>query len=301
MSAVAGLFIGAIALPASAAGGNGAGGGDGNLGDYSGEADEVPAGATVQGDAINVYAEDFVVRTDHVSSGSAGASVPVCTYTLNQPGSTLIPIDADGDGALDAPTAYRDMETHAYLTAPGPGVEQFMRVQCGDRVATRWVPSPEAVDREALIAAAVSRVRAAVPAPAVDMSPPPEFGAPAQFGLWLAIDDPGQINVVAQAGAVWAGATARFQSLSWDMDNGDVVDCVGLGTPIVDNDTDEQGPCGYTYRHSSDVGIRQITVTGTWSVELVTSFSGPAMLDPAISQRTFDYEVFEIQAVGEPG
>lgn len=270
-------------------------------GEHDAGAEEGPAGGTVEGDAINVYAEDVVVRTDHVSTGSAGASAPVCRYTVNHPGTTQLAIDADGDGHLDAPTAYRDMRTREYVSGPGPGVEQYMLISCGGQTSIRWVPSPEAVDRDALIAAAVSRVRAVVPAPTVDMSPPPDVGAPANLGLWLAIDDPGQINVVAQAGAVWAGATARFQSLSWDMGNGDVVECDGLGTPIVDLDAPEQGPCGYTYRRTADIGVRQITVTGVWSVELVTSFSGPTMLDPATSQRAFAYEVFEIQAVGESG
>ncbi|WP_162941725.1 hypothetical protein [Desertimonas flava] len=248
----------------------------------------------MQGDTVNVYAEDVVVRTDHVASGSAGATSPPCTYSP-VPHSEYDVVDGE------AVTSYRDHATGEYVDSPGPGVEQYMIVNCGGDVALRWVPPPEAIDPQALINTAVSRVRAVVPAPAVDISPPPDVGAPANFGLWLAVDDPGQINVVAQAGSVWAGATARFQSIRWDMGNGDVVECDGLGTPIVDPDTDEQGPCGYTYRRSADIGVRQVTVTGIWSVELVTSFSGPAMLDPATSQRTFDYEVFEIQAVGEPG
>lgn len=275
---------------------------DGGADDHEADAPEVPAGGAVEGDVVNTFAMDMNVRTEHVSSGSPGASGPACEYQINDLGA-YSPADVNGDGVIEvgeSPTPYRHMDSGEYVEGPGPRVKQFMVVNCGGEISLRWVPSPEAVDREALIAAAVDRARATVPAPAVDISPPPEFGVPAQFGLWLAIDDPGQINVVAQAGSVWAGATARFQSLSWDMGNGDRVECAGLGTPIVDLDTDEQGPCGYTYRRTADVGIRQITVTAVWSVELVTSFSGPTMLDPATSQRTFDYEVFEIQAVGEP-
>lgn len=266
------------------------------------DASEV-AGGTVEEGVINVYAADMTIRTDHVSSGSVRASGPACEYRVNDI-TSYSPSDVNGDGVIEEgewTTPYRRMDDGSYVDGPGPGVEQYTIVICDGQVATRWIPSPEAVDREALIRAAVDRARAAVPAPSLDVSPPPEFGAPTQLGLWLAVTDPGQVNVVASVGSVWAGATARFESVSWDMGNGDVVECEGVGTPIVDPDTVEEGPCGYTYRRSVDVGMRRITVTGTWSVELVTSFSGPSMLEPATAQQGFDYEVYEIQAVGVPG
>jgi len=156
------------------------------------------------------------------------------------------------------------------------------------------------VDINALIGAAYERVRAQVPAPSLNISPRPEVGVPAQLGIWLAVDDPGQLNVVAQVGPVWAAATARLTGMTWAMGNGDVVECVGLGTPYPEGSgTYDQGPCGYTYTQVGDAGIRQVTATANWSVQLTTSTGRNEMLDPVTASTTFDYEVYEIVTVVE--
>ncbi|WP_231106574.1 hypothetical protein, partial [Streptobacillus moniliformis] len=50
---------------------------------------------------------------------------------------------------------------------------------------------------------------------------------------------------------MWATVTARYESTTWEFGNGDSLTCPGLGTPIVDLETADAGPCGYTYRWPS--------------------------------------------------
>ena len=248
--------------------------------------------AVTTGNTIEVYAGSGRVVSQAQESGAAPAQLP-CSYGLAY-------------GALDAggfATPYRSMATREFVDGPGPGVEMWVVERCppGEGYGTyRWVPSPQAVDINALIGAAYERVRAQVPAPSLNISPRPEVGVPAQLGIWLAVDDPGQLNVVAQVGPVWAAATARLTGMTWAMGNGDVVECVGLGTPYPEGSgTYDQGPCGYTYTQVGDAGMRQVTATANWSVQLTTSTGRNEMLDPVTASTTFDYEVYEIVTVVE--
>lgn len=79
------------------------------------------------------------------------------------------------------------------------------------------------------------------------------------------------------------------------MGNGDVVTCDGTGVAIVDTDTLDKGPCGYTYRASSPGDdAYTMTVTATWNVSYRSS-AGSGGVDRSIS---VDYDVDEIQTVG---
>ena len=94
---------------------------------------------------------------------------------------------------------------------------------------------PDVVDVDALVASACEQVSAQVPSPAdLNMNPEPSVGGIVNVGLWLAVDDPGQVSITASVGPVWATVTARYQSTTWAFGNGDSVVCEGLGTPIVD-------------------------------------------------------------------
>ena len=244
------------------------------------------------GNTIEVYAGSGRVLSQAQESGAA-APGPPCSYTLG------LEVLHAGEHA----TPFRSMATREFVDGPGPGVEMWVVERCppGEGYGTyRWVPTAEAVDINALIGAAYERVRAQVPAPALNISPRPEVGVPAQLGIWLAVDDPGQVNAVAQVGPVWASATARLTGVSWSMGNGDVVECGGLGTPYpAGSATYEQGPCGYTYTRIGDEGVRQVTATASWSVQLTTSTGRNEMLDSVTSSTTFDYEVYEIVTVVE--
>ena len=123
---------------------------------------------------------------------------------------------------------------------------------------------------------------------------------PAQLGIWLAVNDPGQVNAFAEVGPVWASVTARFSGVTWNMGNGDVVECAGLGTPYpAGSNTYEQGPCGYTYTRLGDAGVHRVSAVGHWDVQLITSDGVNQALDPIDRTYEFDYEVYEIVTVVE--
>ena len=171
-----------------------------------------------------------------------------------------------------------------------------------------WVP--DFVDVDALVASARRSVTAQLPEPTMNMNPDPSVGGIVNIGLWLAVADPGQVSITASVGPVWATVNARYESTTWNLGNGDSVVCEGLGTPIVDTSTEDQGPCGYTYRWPSapkftgtDDLAYHASVTGHWVVTYATSTGASGTL-PAIDRTTeFLYQVREIQTVrvGENG
>ena len=149
---------------------------------------------------------------------------------------------------------YRDAASRLpAATAGGAGTEQLYVVRCdGSPTSFRWAAQEASIDPQVVIDAAFSSAQAQIPRPAVDISPSPAAGGIVNIGMWLAVDDPGQVNAFASVGPVWASVTARFTGVTWDMGNGDVITCDGLGTPYVPgSDTVEQGPCGYTYARAS--------------------------------------------------
>jgi hypothetical protein len=198
---------------------------------------------------------------------------------------------------------YRDAETHKPVTEPGPGIAALYWVECpigSGNGSLRWGSLGEFVDRQALIDAAYDEAVSKVPAPALDISPRQDVGVPAQLGIWLAVDDPGQVNAIAEVGPVWASVTARFTGMTWDMGNGDVIECAGTGTPYLrGTGTYEQGPCGYTYTRRGDAGVQRVSAVGHWQVQLITSDGVNRMLDPIDRSYQFDYEVYEIVTVVE--
>lgn len=205
-------------------------------------------------------------------------------------------------------------EEHGYYRAVGatsvadwrrevvPGGEVMYVVRCPPGAGAAqytWGPVGIEVDRQALINEAHDEAVSAIPVPALNMSPRPEVGGIVNLGLWLAVDDPGQINALAEAGPVWASVTARFVGMTWDMGNGDVVNCDGLGVPYPDGSNQiEQGPCGYTYTEQPPIDGYAVTATGHWEVQLVTSFGENRMLDPIDRAYTFAYDVDEIITTG---
>ena len=141
--------------------------------------------------------------------------------------------------------------------------------------------------------------RIQLPEPAI--SPPTE--APVNLGLWLAVVDDGPVVAEGSLGPLWARGTARLTSTTFDPGNGSgPIDCTGAGTPIVDPDTIEQGPCGYTYRTIDDVNAAdlEITITTTWTITWETSDGSSDGEAPTEMTRTvtIPYDVYEIQTVG---
>ena len=164
-----------------------------------------------------------------------------------------------------------------------------------------WVPTVNVAD---VRDDAFRRLEKQLPLPTTDMSPDSSVGAYVNFGLWLAVEDPGTVSATAAVGPVWVTMTAAYDDTTWDMGNGDSVDCVGLGTPIVDPNTDEQGPCGYTFEHPSapkytgDRLAYHASATGTWTISWIDYTGATGSLDSLQRTTSFDYQVREIQTVG---
>ena len=263
-----------------------------------GQGNDQSGGEAGQG-SINAFAESGgTVSASNSGSGSA-PSVPVCTWTLAHIESVEVEV-AGVEAELGEVASYRDAESKEPAAAAGPGVEALYFVECPGSSGYRWAAPAEYVDRQALIAAAYDEVAAQIPLPSLNINPPPEVGGIVNLGLWLAVNDPGQVNALAQVGPVWASVTARFVGMSWDMGTGDVVACDGLGTPYPQGSNQiAEGPCGYTYTVQPPPAGYTVGATGHWGVQLITSDGVNQMLDPIDMTYDFAYDVDEIVTVGE--
>lgn len=223
-------------------------------------------------------------------------TVSQCTWELYL--GTFAEIDNVGGNPY-----YRNGSTREKVDTPSAGVETLYRVVCPDGISFRWASPAEFVDVQALIASARDDAVASIPVPALEMSPAPDVGGVVNLGLWLAVDDPGQVNAYAEVGPVWASVTATVTGMTWDMGNGDVVHCDGLGVPYIEGSNQiEQGPCGYTYTEQPPVDGYTVTATGHWQIHLLTSLGDNRMLDPIDMPNSFDYDVDELVTVGvDPG
>jgi hypothetical protein len=206
------------------------------------------------------------------------------------------------------PAGYGNITPSGYVfgSTPSGGVvrkfpdgrtEQVFNRECPGGVGGfAWVDT--SITAQDVIDDAVDRARRAVPQPSLDLSPAPSAGGIVNLGLWLALVGQDPVTVRAEAGSLWAEATVSLASTRWDMGNGDVVECEGAGTPIVDTTTSEQGPCGYTYRTSSpDDAPFQLSVTATWRVDYRSS-AGTGSAGSVDRTLSVAYDVDEIQTVG---
>ena len=206
------------------------------------------------------------------------------------------------------PTAYGNIGASGYVFAeradgsivrsfPDGREETVYNRVCPDGTSGfTWVDTSITV--QDVIDDAVDRARGAVPSPTLDISPPPEVGGIVNLGMWLALQAQPPVTVRAEAGPHWAEATVTLASTSWDFGNGDEVVCEGAGVPIVDPDTPEQGPCGYTYRTSSPEDSPYVLgVTATWAVTYRSS-GGSGSAGSIGRTVTVDYDVDEIQTIG---
>ncbi|MEY2958344.1 MAG: hypothetical protein RLZZ01_912, partial [Actinomycetota bacterium] len=122
-----------------------------------------------------------------------------------------------------------------------------------------------------------------------------------QLGMWLAVADPGPVSVTAQVGSVWATTTAVLVETRYDMGDGTVVVCDGVGDPIPDSafDSIEPSPvCGHVYRDVNGRRPFQVTVTASWRVSWTGSGGVGGDLGTIDRPVSFEYAVVEIQTVG---
>lgn len=267
------------------------------LGGADGESD---GSGTVTATARTRESMGGSVSAGNSESDSAPAR-PRCSWSLAHVESAGIDSGGPVGIELGEVASYRDAESKESVAAPGAGIEALYWVTCdGQQPQLRWAAPPEFVDRQALIDAAYAEARARVPMPSVNMNPPPEVGGVVNLGLWLAVDDPGQVNALASVGSVWASVTARFVGMSWNMGTGPVVNCDGLGTPYPQGSNQVgEGPCGFTYTDRPPLDGYSVSAVGHWVVQLVTSDGVNRMLDPIDMTFEFAYDVDEVVTTGE--
>lgn len=142
-----------------------------------------------------------------------------------------------------------------------------------------------------------------LPSPAIRMSPADDQVV--QLPSWLWIPDgqwqPQQVS--ASAGPVTSTVTATPVRVTWDMGNGDTVDCDGPGTPYRARFAGQSGAtdCSYTYRYSSagqPGESYQVTSTVAWELTwTATGAAGGGGLGTVETSAAQPVRVTEIQAL----
>ncbi len=157
---------------------------------------------------------------------------------------------------------------------------------------------------EALIEPARDRATGLIRAPRFALNPPTRGYV--NLGMWLAVESPAEspLSVRADAGTAWAEVTATLAGTTFDMGNGErEVECDGYGDPIPDDARDDIAPsptCGYTYTNNDDQPYT-VSATSTWTLIWRLSNGRSGTLPDLVLTGTLDYEVWEIQTVGERG
>lgn len=186
------------------------------------------------------------------------------------------------------------METKATQTRDGVEYRVYL-VQCPDMADLRLVdPNRRPGSFDALIRDYAQDI---IELPVPDVNPPVEGSGYVNLGMWLAVEPASYEPITASAGPVWMTVTPTPGTTTFDFGNGDRVTCEVFGTPIVDLDTVDEGPCGYTYR---EAGTFDVTAITSWLLPFDSS-SGSGALEPMERITTFDYTVREIQTVGVGG
>lgn len=136
------------------------------------------------------------------------------------------------------------------------------------------------------------------------MSPSADAQSVVGLQTWLWIADPdehtvGPITRTASAGAVTVTATARLDSVEWDMGDGSgVVVCDGPGTPYDPSLGAESPTCGHTYERSSatqpDLAYT-VTATSRWVVHW--EGGGESGDIPLEFSRSSEVRVAEVQTI----
>ena len=210
--------------------------------------------------------------------------ISTCSWLVNPPISDVYPTVV-----RDVSTKTFDNESRTYRL--------YLKACPG--LPDEYVYIPDVTPREVIDQAALA-LRKKLPTPALAMSPSATAGGIVNLGMWLAVQNAGEVSVTAQLGPIWATVRARQRDLTWDMGNGDVVSCTGVGTPIVDASTPEAGPCGYVYRRSSaglPGSVYTVTSTSVWAVSY-TSSAGAGVLGDVPVSNSFGYRVRELQTIG---
>jgi hypothetical protein len=113
-----------------------------------------------------------------------------------------------------------------------------------------------------------------LPAPTIDMAPPPNRDQLVNVSTWLWINGSAwqALSATATAGPVSARATATPAEVVWLMGDGHSVTCTGPGTPYDSSNPNATTNCSYTWTQSSagqPGGVYHVTATvyyqATWA------------------------------------
>jgi hypothetical protein len=243
---------------------------------FAGTGGSAEAGSDGRTGEINAKVETATV--------SDSPSVSTCKWVVNPPISDVYPTVV-----RDVSTKTFDNESRTYRL--------YLKACPG--LPDEYIYIPDVTPRE-VIDQATQALRKKLPTPTLVMSPSATAGGIVNLGMWLAVQDAGEVSVTAQLGPIWATVRARQRDLTWDMGNGDTVACPGVGTPIVDTSTPDAGPCGYFYRRSSaglPGSVYTVTSTSVWAVSY-TSSAGSGVLGDVPVSNSFGYRVRELQTIG---
>lgn len=142
-----------------------------------------------------------------------------------------------------------------------------------------------------------------LPAPEPRMSPAGDQVVQLPVWLWIPADQWEPQRVSATAGPVTSTVTATPTRVTWDMGNGDQVECDGPGTPYQRRyaQRPEATDCRYTYRRSSagqPDEVYEVTATVHWELTwTATGAAGGGDLGPVPMSTTRPVRVTQIQAL----
>lgn len=268
---------------------------------HAGRGGAGPGGCDYSADPVDISVEC-------AEPGSSGDDAPKPRPTgITSPPERCVTRPAVAADGWD-PADYGNIQASGYVfgAAVGGGVSRLFPNGRTEQVFSRTCPGRDAeyswvdtsITVQDVIDDAVGRASRAVPGPLLELSPSPEAGGIVNLGLWLSLAGQDPVTVRAEAGSLWAEATVTLASTSWDMGNGDLVECDGPGEAIVDTETLDEGPCGYTYRQSSpDEDPYVLSVTATWQITYRSS-GGSGSTGTLDRTSSVDYDVDEIQTIG---
>jgi len=227
--------------------------------------------------------EIIIVDPGHPSDPKPGDPGP-------GPKEKVVPNCADlGSGGVVAPVG----STLGDLGLDDAAHAGWIHVTCMNRGDEMWMWMDPGVAAESLARTLLARLQLQ---PIAIGWTPLQAGAMGVVGLptWLWVDNPGRVTwgpATISAGGV--SLTARVESVTWDMGNGDEVRCANKGTRWAKGMGAGPSPtCGYTFEKQGDF---RVTATAHW-VARWSGYGRSGVIPLSLSQeRTL--EVGEIQVI----
>lgn len=193
-----------------------------------------------------------------------------------------------------------DLTGAIYRNHPTNGRRQVSIAKICDGTVTAYGWAYTTPTPAQLVDGVYSEVVRLLPQPTPDINPPGPGWV--NLGMWLAVQPVEPVTVDNTIVGYSVRVTATPTTTSFQIDDQEPITCDGFGTPIVDMETVEQGPCGYTFRDTTPADQpATITVTTTWSIDYYTSTHGDGRYGELDQTATVPYEVREIQTVGTSG